>query len=284
MPHTAIAAADQDPDNRVDGLLHERYRSKPEHAVDVSNATLETLLSHRSVRAYLPRRVPPEALDLAIAAAQSAPSSSNLQAWSVIAIEDPALKSQLNAFAGDQRQITEAPLLLIWLADLSRLRSVADTQGQPSAGLDYLESFLIAAIDATLAAQNALVALESQGFGTCYIGAIRNHPDKVAEALGLPEEVVAVFGMTVGYPDPDRPASIKPRLARETILHRDSYRPTPDEEIARYDIISRAFQTEQSLPAVGWSRQASQRIGSAAALKNRDKLREALQERGFQLK
>ncbi len=57
-------------------------------------------------------------------------------------------------------------------------------------------------IDAALAAQNAVVALESLGLGTCYIGAIRNDPETVARELALPEGVFPVFGLTVGFPDP----------------------------------------------------------------------------------
>lgn len=284
MPSSTHVSADQSSASRYEDLLWERYRQDTRDAIYPHNDTLETLLSHRSVRAYLPQPVPDDVLNIAISAAQSAATSSNLQAWSVMTIEDPAIRAQLRTFAGDQRHIEEAPLLLIWLADLSRLRGIAAMRGEPSEGLDYFESFLIASIDVTLAAQNALVAFEAQGLGGCYIGAMRNHPAKVAELLGLPAEVVAVFGMTIGYPDPDRPASIKPRLPREAVLHRGAYKPTATQHIAEYDEVMRAFQTEQSMAQVGWSKQARARLGSVEALKNRDKLRPTLHELGFGLK
>ncbi|MBB2707231.1 MULTISPECIES: nitroreductase family protein [Rhizobium] len=75
------------------------------------------------------------------------------------------------------------------LADLARPRRIAKEGGATGEGLDYIESFLLAVIDAALAAQNAVVALESLGLGTCYIGAIRNDPDTVARELALPEGV-----------------------------------------------------------------------------------------------
>lgn len=77
------------------------------------------------MRSYLPDPIPHTTVELAVAAAQSAPSSSNLQAWSVVAVEDPERRSRLNAVAGNQRQIAQAPLLLVWLADLARPRAIA---------------------------------------------------------------------------------------------------------------------------------------------------------------
>src|SRR5687767_6848421 len=104
-------------DDSLKALAGERYRSAQPLTGDW-NETLETILSHRSVRSYLPAPVPYSAIELAVAAAQSAPSSSNLQAWSVVAVEDPARKERLNAVSGTQRQISQAPILLVWLADL----------------------------------------------------------------------------------------------------------------------------------------------------------------------
>jgi nitroreductase len=79
------------------------------------NETLDVLLSHRSVRADLPDAPPDGTIKILIAAAQSAASSSNLPAWSVIAVQEPARKAKLAALAGNQKHIMEAPLLLVWL-------------------------------------------------------------------------------------------------------------------------------------------------------------------------
>ncbi|MEF2985466.1 nitroreductase family protein, partial [Pseudomonas aeruginosa] len=95
-------------------------------------------------------------------------SSSNLQTWSVVAVQDPDRKARLAELAGNQGHIREAPLFLVWVADLARTRAVATAAGSPAEGLDYLESLLVAVIDAALAAQNAVVALESLGLGAVY--------------------------------------------------------------------------------------------------------------------
>ena len=115
-------------------------------------------------------------LELLIAAAQSAATTSNLQAWSVIAVEDPARKARLASFAANQRHIVDAPLLLVFVADLARLRSISDERGHPGIALNYIEAFIFAIADASFAAQNTIVAAESLGLGGCYIGAMRNNP------------------------------------------------------------------------------------------------------------
>jgi nitroreductase len=93
------------------------------------NDALDTIMAHRSVRSYRDEPLPPGTLELLIAAAQSAATTSNLQAWSVIAVEDPARKARLASFAANQRHIVDAPLLLVFVADLARLRSISDERG-----------------------------------------------------------------------------------------------------------------------------------------------------------
>ncbi|EJK87449.1 NADPH-dependent oxidoreductase [Rhizobium rhizogenes] len=281
---TSLAPVRTEEDDRLTILATERYRNDQRLSGDW-NETLDTLLSHRSVRNYLPKAVPDSVLHLAIAAAQSAPSSSNLQAWSVIAVTDEVRKSRLNTVAGTQRQIKQAPLLLIWLADLNRPRKIATDDGAPAEGLDYIESFLLGVIDAALAAQNAVSALESLGLGTCYIGAIRNDPEVVARELELPEGVFPVFGLTVGYPDPAVPAGVKPRLPQTTVLHHERYDTTPrSDDLRDYNAVLGSFQAEQSLPLTDWTELVKNRIGTVEALKGRHLLGAAVRKLGFKLK
>jgi nitroreductase len=270
--------------DRLEVLAAQRYR-QAQHLGNEWNETIDTLLSHRSVRGYLPDPVPHAAVELAVAAAQSAASSSNLQAWSVVAVEDTDRRNRLNAVAGNQRQIAQAPLLLIWLADLARPRAIAADGGSAGEGLDYVESFLLGVIDAALAAQNAVVALESLGLGTCYIGAIRNDPEAVARELGLPEGVFPVFGLTVGFPDPAQRADVKPRLPQSTVLHREQYGDDArGRDLASYNRALRSFQAEQAMPAIDWTDQVRSRIGTLEALKGRHVLAAVARKLGFPLK
>ena len=217
LPQDATAAA----------LLEARYGAPEIAAPALWNDTLSLLLGHRSVRAFLPDPVPADTLPTLVAAAQSAPTSSNLQTWSVVAVQDTARKARLSVMAGSQGHIDACPLFLVWLADLARTQQLAADRGVDVEGPQYLEMMLVAAIDATLAAQNAVVALESMGLGSVYIGGIRNRPEAVAAELGLPPQVFAVFGLCVGIPDPSVHTDIKPRLPQSAVLHTEQYDATP---------------------------------------------------------
>ena len=249
------------------------------------NETISALLAHRSVRAYRPDPLPALVVPTLIAAAQSAATSSNLQLWSVVAVEDAAKRRALSELTGGQKHIAEAPLLLLWVADVARARLVAADAGAPAEGHDFLESFTVAAIDAALAAQNAVVAAESLGLGTVYIGALRNRPEEVAQAVGLPSGAVVVFGLVVGLPDPARPASVKPRLDQSVVLHRESYNLEGQRAgIAAYDGVAKAFQESQGQNPIGWRAQVLARSRDGTALHGRERLKAALRALGFPLR
>jgi len=154
--------------------LERRYGTGALPKVGPWSPVAELLLGHRSVRGYKDQALPAGTFETLVAAAQSAATSSNMQTWSVIAVRDASRKAQLAKIAGSQKHIEQCPLFLVWLADLSRAKRIEEAEGVPLVTLPYLESFLVAAIDAALAAQNAVVAAESLGLSTVYIGALRN--------------------------------------------------------------------------------------------------------------
>lgn len=266
--------------------LHARYGAdEAAAALAHLNPVIEQLLAHRSVRAYLPRPVPPGALETLVAAAQSASTSSNLQVWSVLAVEDAGRRERLSKLARNQAHVREAPLLLVWLADLHRIEQLAARAGRQVAGIDFLEGLLLGVIDASLAAQNAAVALESMGLSCVYIGGIRNQIEQVAAELALPPRVFPVFGMCVGYADPDRPASVKPRLPQAAVLHREQYDGTAQEAaIAAYDATMAGFNASQRKPAAPWSETVADRLREPASLHGREHLVAALHRLGFVLR
>ncbi len=276
MPDTLPAAAE--------ASLARRHRS-PAPPAPAWNTVLETILAHRSIRHFLPRDLPPNTLETLIAAAQSAATSSNLQLWSVVAVREKARKSRLAQLAGQQDFIDQAPLLLVWLADLHRLESLAALRGQPVTGTLYLEEFMVGLIDAALAAQNTLLAAESLGLGGVYVGAIRNHPLEVAGELALPPRVFAAFGMAIGWPDRAAGEEVKPRLPREVVLHHETYRPAQDDTpIAGYNATMREFQREQAMRPIDWTQQCIDRVRDAAALRGRETMRDSLAALGFPLR
>lgn len=264
--------------------VQQRYRTgDPVEPADW-NPVLRVLHEHRSVRRYLPDPISEATLDLLISSAQSAPTSSNLQVWSVVAVRDPARKARLAALAGDQDHIRQAPLLLVWTADFARLRQLAADHGVPLEGADYLESGYVGFIDAALAAQNAVVAAESLGLGTVYIGALRNAPEQVAAELGLPGAVFAVFGLVVGTPDPAERTGVKPRLPKAAVLHHETYDLEKQRaHVAGYEASIAEYYAEQQL-SHSWRERVLARLASATSLNGRHRLREALRARGFELR
>lgn len=286
-PDSLVAPVPPDTEvlDHVSALLQARYGAADAPAAARSTAVLETLLAHRSVRSFLTTPLPDETLGLLVAAAQSAATWSNLQAWSVVAIRDPARKARLAALANHQKHIVQAPLFLVWLADLDRLAAVATAEGSPAEGLDYLDLLVVAITDATLAAQNAVAAAESLGLGTVYIGSIRNHIEAVAAELGLPPRVLPVTGLSIGYPDPSVATDIKPRLAPSVVLHEETYRRDGHEAaVARYNAELGAFQRAQGLPVENWSSKVAERVASPEVLGGRQHLREVLGRLGFPLR
>ena len=268
--------------SRIDGAWQARYGDTPPPSAMPWNDTIATLLRHHSVRAYRSDPLPEGTLPLLVAAAQSAATSSNMQTWSVVAVTDPAKKAALARVASDQKHIEQCPLFLVFLADLSRAERLAARQGEPLENLPYLETFLVAAIDAALAAQNAVVAAESLGLSTVYIGALRNGPETVAAELGLPQGAMGVFGLCVGYADQAVAAGIRPRLPQDAILYRERHDSTQEAAlIAAYD---RTFEASRHGGGGAWTARVRNRMGALKSLAGRDKLREVLNRLGFGLK
>jgi len=272
---------------RLTELIGQRYGgSQPSDVAGLGGAVSELLLSHRSVRRYQPRPVPLGTLELLVAAAQSAASSSNLQLWSVVSVEDAERRRRLSLAANGQAHVRESSLFLVWLADLNRATELARRHGIEPEGLDFLEMFLMASVDASLAAQNAVVAAEASALSTVFIGALRNRPEEVADVLELPQGVFALFGLCVGYADAVAATAIKPRLPQAVVLGRDRYRPVDADLVAAYDQRMTRFYEEQRMdvPAGGWSLHSAQRVQRAASLHGRHRLVEALKGRGFGLR
>lgn len=268
----------------ISELWEKRYRTKPPLSLPETE-TLKLQLRHKTVRDYREDPVPLGILEAAIAAASSAASSNNLQTWSVVAVHDAEKRQKLAELCGGQKHVAEAPLFLAWIADLSRLERIAQREGKESDALSYQESFLVSSFDTALAAQNAVIAFESFGLGTVYIGGLRNHPEEVAALLALPQKSVAVVGMCVGYPKKDARGDIKPRLSQEVVLHHESYQHHEEEtHISAYDQRAHAYHQEQGQEGRLWSHLVSEMMAKAQNLGGRHHLRSVLERLGFHLK
>ncbi|GKS12990.1 NADPH-dependent oxidoreductase [Paenibacillus chitinolyticus] len=242
------------------------------------NSVIDLLTRHRSIRKFKPDPIPGDQLQAIIASAQMASTSSSVQAYTIIAATDPALKKELARLAGNQAYVEQCGLFLVFCADLNRLRKATEQSGEVFH--QNTESFLVASMDAALAAQNAAIAAESLGLGICYIGGIRNNPDGVAEALKLPELVYPVFGMCVGVPDQE--PSLRPRLPQTAVLHENGYQSErSDEGVRRYDETTRKYYEERTggKQSITWSRSMADKYRQPV----RAHLKPFLEKQGFRL-
>jgi nitroreductase len=198
----------------------------------MNNPTLELINKHASIRHYTHESIPSSLIETIIRAAQRASSSSNMQTYSVIAVRNEEKRKRLSELCANQRFIAEAPVFLVWIADLSRMDRVCKLRGYTQV-TEHVESFLVPAVDCAIAAQNAAVAAESLGLGICYIGSIRNNPKEIIELLDLPLLTFPIVGMTLGWPL--KPSHVKPRLPQSAILHWETYNPIQDSDLFEYD-------------------------------------------------
>jgi nitroreductase len=265
--------------------LAQRYGADAVPPAGPWNETIATMLDHRSVRGYLPDAVPAGTLETLIAAAQSAATSSNMQWWSAVAITDPAKKKVLAEIAGNQKHIEECPLFIAWVADMSRNARISDSEKTDFECMPWLETFMVACIDAALAAQNAVVAAQSIGLRTVYIGAMRNDPVRVAKLLGLPDKAFVVFGLCVGYAAGKAVGEVKPRLPQATVLHREQYDAVREPaERKAYDAEMEIFSRRHELQAATWTQRVLNRLGPIKSMNGREKIRAALATLGFEIR
>jgi FMN reductase (NADPH) len=251
--------------------------------------TIAQMHQHVSVRSYKPDPVPQALVEAIVAAGQRASTSSNLQMWSVVAVTSATTRQTLAELCGNQEHIAQAPIFLAWCADLARLQRACQLRGY-SQVTEYVENFLLATVDASIAMQNAALAAESLGLGICYIGAIRNRPQDVIELLGLPPLVAPISGLTVGWPAVA--PKLRPRLPLEAVLHWERYdRSGQDQALAGYDraMAATGIYAGRQVPVPGqpgqvedysWTEHSARRVSQP----QRTHLRAVLEKQGFKLK
>jgi nitroreductase len=240
---------------------------------------LAKFLNHRSVRQYKPDPIPRGTIQGLVAAAQSAATSSNLQLYSLISIQDPSRRAAIAEMCGPNSQILSASWFFAFAADHFRLKKAAQAKGEAAAGLSYTEYYTMAVIDAALAAERMVCAAEALGIGICYIGSLRNRPEQVADLLGLPLGVFGLFGLCLGYPEEPLLAEIKPRLRQESIWFEETYRLDPDVE--EYNARMKDFYESQGMKgAFDWSMRSGRRVDEFH-LEGREGQKAALERSGF---
>lgn len=183
------------------------------------NETIKLLLSHSSCRSFLDKPVPEEVAEAIIKCAQRAPTSSYLQAYTIIRVEDKEKRKLLAEYAGGQEWVEKAGLVLLFCADLHRLEVMLDVKDKNV--LHNTELYTVAVTDAALASSRALVTAQAMGLGGVFVGGVRNETEKMAELFELPQMVFPMYAVCMGYPDKIPPQ--RPRMAAKMISAVDGY-------------------------------------------------------------
>jgi FMN reductase (NADPH) len=231
--------------------------------------TIKIIQNHRSFRKFKQDDIPNEHVNELIKSGQSAASSSFVQAYSVIQIKDKAKKEKISVLAGNQKQVSECPLFLLFCADLKRLEYACKKEGIE---MQY---------DTALMAQNVLTAAESLGYGGCYIGGIRNNPKQISELVNLPDKVFPLFGLTLGIPDEE--VEVKPRLPLALILHEETYQEDHYGQLLdQYDETMKSYYQSRTSnnKNTGWTNTMAKMFSE----KRRVHIKGFLESKGFNLK
>ena len=194
--------------------------------------TIELLMAHSSCRSFQDKPVPEDVADTIIKCAQHAPTSSYLQAYTIIKVEDKEKRKALAQFAGGQEWVEKAGLALLFCADLHRLDVMLDVVDKNV--LHNEELYTVAVTDAALASSRALVAAQALGLGGVFVGGVRNETEKMAKLFGLPELVFPMYVVCMGYPAEVPPQ--RPRMDASLISAVDTYPEiTGPEQLADYE-------------------------------------------------
>lgn len=249
---------------------------------------LAHLLARRSIRAYGTEPVPDDLLDTLIACAQSAPTKSNLQQYSILVVSDPAVREKLAPWCPRTRNLETVPALLVFCADMRRNRRIGALRGKPHVN-NNMDTFLNAAVDAALAMGFFIIAAEAAGLGCAALSSLRDHMYGVADVLGLPDGVFPVAGVMCGWPAAE--GYVNQRLPQSVVVHRDRYDDSNLEaEIEAYDRTRHAIfpipperQSRRDLYGTaefyGWS----EHIARQLSLPERPEFRAFLKSHGFDL-
>jgi len=270
-------------------LLNARYGKHTSIGDDNEvHSTIEGLLSRHSIRSYKEMAVSEELLELLLACAQSAPTKSNLQQYSIIVVQDQDIRDKLAPWCPRTNGLEGKPLLLVFCADIRRNQRIGKFHQRPHAN-NNMDTFLNATVDAALALGFFVMAAEASGLGTAPLSSLRDNIHAVTRILELPDGVFPIAGVMAGWPE--APGYINQRLPQSVVVHYNQYNDSNlEKDIQGYDQTRNAIfpipdenQTRADLWGVaefyGWSEHISRQMGKP----ERPEFKAFLKSHGFDL-
>lgn len=191
----------------------------------------DLLMKRRSSRYFENRVVPDSIIEELVDVANNAPSGGNIQPISIIIIREVHGKKELAAMVGNQPWVKNAPISMVFCIDFYRVKKWASMFNTEFKGENVFAMFLVAYADLMAAAQNVVILAESHGLGSVYVGSILQCIDRAREYFEMPEYVLPMMVLSIGYPK-SIPKNV-PKLQRSVITHWEKYRLMSDEEVKR---------------------------------------------------
>ena len=209
--------------------LAARFGDAPE--VPETAEQLGDMSGRGACRSYLDAPVDPDMIRTLCGVALSAPSKSDLQQRDIVIVTDPGIRRELDAITGFDWQ-PAAPVLLVFCGNHERFHACHRMAGIEVTN-NHLDGFFNAAVDAGIVLSAFVTAAERVGLGTCTLSVLRNQAQRVSDLLGLPQRVMPIAGLTVGWPA--RPPRISPRLSLAATVHENRFAADPEPGIREYD-------------------------------------------------
>ncbi len=274
----------------VSNLYHNRYGKKTDlnfSKIDVT-PLINSIISRASVRKFSKENISKELLTLLLTAAQSAPSKSNLQQYSIMVIQNKSLKNKISTLIGDTKWALTAPVFLLFLADIRRNIKITNHKGYNHKN-NNVDTFMNGVIDAALSMQSMISASESIGLGICPISMIRNIIEEVKNLCKLPKGVFPIAGLALGWPDERSPISI--RLPQDIVTHYNTYNEKNlmdkinqyDERVFKVAPIERNKQRHTDIYGVAKKGTWSENISRQLSVAERKDFKKWLKNHGFNL-
>lgn len=183
----------------------------------------------KTVRNYKKQHISEELLDNILERAMRAPTCGNMQLYSVIVTHDPSNIEKLAKEHFNQPAATGADVILTICADFNRFSQWCEASNAKP-GYDNFHSFMMALTDAIIFTQQIVTIAEMEGLGTCYLGTVNYNAKQISELLRLPDLVVPVASISLGYPE-NQDEELCERLPLDAIRHKELYRLDSKEEI-----------------------------------------------------
>lgn len=193
-------------------------RADPKNIKKMNN--IDYFKERRTIRSYSNQNMSEELLNEMIEAASHAPTTGNMQLYSVIVTKNEEMKSKLAPAHFNQPSVMSADAVLTFCADFNRFVKWCE-QRNATPGYDNFQAWMWAVEDTMIFAQQFVTIAEMNGLGTCYLGTTTYNAPQISQILELPEMVVPVTTVTVGFPTSQPEKS--DRLPLKAIMHKESY-------------------------------------------------------------